>query len=166
MPYGFLARRTAVAITLNIEHLIALAIYSLALGAASSTIACGRIFKAFRVRAHTKSLMLGALVSCPYCTAHWLSAFGLIAVTIRPIAVAGGPLFAVSVLSWGIAWLASIALGAMTVRLIGHINKSDQERIIEGNEVLIAALREQLAELRMKNGVAERELSTHEGEAH
>ena len=165
MPYGFLARRTAVAITLNIEHLIALAIYSLALGAASSTIACGRIFKAFRVWAHTKSLMLGALVSCPYCTAHWLSAFGLIAVTIRPIAVAG-PLFAASVLSWGIAWLASIALGAMTVRLIGHVNKTDQERIIEGNEVLIAALREQLAELRMKNGVAERELSTHEGEAH
>lgn len=131
--------------------LVILAIYSVALGAVATTIAAGRVFKEFRFAVHRRSLWLGALVSCPYCTSHWLSAIGLLLLSIRPVTVVGGgPVGAL--IAWGMAWFASIALAAMVCRLIGHVNATDQERIIENHENVIAELRRENTRLLLAGG--------------
>lgn len=88
---------------------------SLATGAAAFTITRTKISEPFRAAVKEQSAWLGNLVTCPYCTSHWLAAAAV--VLMEPQLTDRRSRF----LNAGVAWLAVTAGAAVTA---GHINRS------------------------------------------
>jgi hypothetical protein len=87
---------------------------SLAVGAMSMTIAKARVFRPLRELITRRSEKLGELISCPYCTSHWVS-FIFTAVYFPRILVTR-----FVVLDWFVAAMAVVALSSVTCALIYH----------------------------------------------
>jgi uncharacterized protein DUF1360 len=88
---------------------------SLATGAAAFTITRTKISEPFREAVKQRSPWFGNLVSCPYCTSHWLSAAAI--ALMQPQLTDRRS----RVLNSGVAWLAVTAGAAVTA---GQINRS------------------------------------------
>jgi hypothetical protein len=71
--------------TMDFTALYRVAVLALAATAVSLTITRATIFAAFRAWVVSRSAWLGKLVSCPYCTSHWV-AFALVG-AYRPVLV-------------------------------------------------------------------------------
>jgi|SRR5690606_30327528 len=59
---------------LMFDHLLVLFMVALAIAALSITLTRARIFKPVRDSLAERNYLLFKLVSCPYCTSHWLAA--------------------------------------------------------------------------------------------
>ncbi len=64
---------------MKIEALYTSVILALAIASASTTISRAKVFESVREAIGRKSEWLGKLISCAYCTSHWLS-FGAVAI--------------------------------------------------------------------------------------
>ncbi len=98
---------------MNIIALGQIAFFALAVAAISVTISKSKLFASVRAWISEKNQRLGHLVSCAYCTSHWV-AMPLI-VIYRPIVVPF--LSAVDLI---VSWLALVAIAAL---VSGSINK-------------------------------------------
>lgn len=70
---------------MNMVALFQVAILALATAAISVTVSKAKVFSGVRERIARRSHWLGELLTCPYCTSHWV-AFALVAI-YRPVLV-------------------------------------------------------------------------------
>lgn len=87
------------------------AVLALAVGSASFTVARTKVSRPFREWVAQRSTWFGNLVTCPYCTSHWLAAIAIALYRPRPVEMT-------PVLDWGVAWLATVALSAAVIGVI------------------------------------------------
>lgn len=95
----------------NFDMFLAVLTISLAVGVVSTTTAKAKIFRSIRTSIRGLWDFLGDLVSCPYCTCHWLSIF--IILVYQPIIIE--KYFLLDLL---ISIFATIGLSALTSGLI------------------------------------------------
>jgi Protein of unknown function (DUF1360) len=88
---------------------------SLASGAAAQTITRATITEPFRQAVKERSPWFGRLVSCPYCTSHWLAAAAVC--LMQPQLTDRRSRF----LNAGVSWLAVTGMSMVTA---GRINES------------------------------------------
>lgn len=86
-------------------------VLALAVGSASFTVARTKISVPFRTWVMKKSKWFGGLVTCPYCTSHWLAAVAVGIYRPRPVEL-WAPV------DWGVAWLMTVALAAFVIGLV------------------------------------------------
>ena len=95
----------------TVDSLATLAAASMAVAAASLTLSKAHVFAWLREAVARRSAWLGQLVSCPYCTSHWIAAAAVWALRYR-VTAAG------TAADWLVAWLATVTLSGVWAGLV------------------------------------------------
>jgi hypothetical protein len=123
-----------------------LLLLSLATAAISLTLSKGKIFEPLREKFSQRSKWLGLLITCTYCTSHWV-AFALVAF-YRPVPLQSGALlidlfvsaFAIIATGTLFAWIIYRAYMRLNpseeVRLLREALTKARERMIEQQKVI------------------------------
>jgi|GEM_PF-1657724 len=125
---------------MNNVQLLSLVILAFATSAVSLTISKAGIFESVRHWVADHNEWLGELVSCPYCTSHWVS---LLLVSIyRPVVVQSG------------AWIIDLAVSVFTIvamaAMISWLVYRSYKGLDSGSEEEVQILREALQKARDK----------------
>ena len=100
--------------------LVTMLFLALAVSACSMTISKAKVFKSLRETVEERSIWLGGLLKCPYCTSHWLSVGAVVIYRPRPVdcgflaldlAVAALAIVALAAFSSGLIFRAFAAMG-------------------------------------------------------
>ena len=88
-------------------------ILALATSSISLTLSKAKIFKGLREFVAQRSAFLGKLISCPYCTSHWIAIWlvCLYAPLHRPVQL-------IFILNWFVISMAIVAMAAILMGLI------------------------------------------------
>lgn len=97
---------------MNIMGLYQVAVLALATAAISVTVSKARLFASAREWIATRNTWLGELVSCSYCTSHWV-AIALVAI-YRPVLVSQWIVVDLLVSAFGMVAIAAIISGMIT----------------------------------------------------
>ena len=92
---------------MNLEALTQAIVLGMVAGATSVTITKAKVFASLRTVIKARSEWAGTLVSCHYCTSHWVS-FALVAI-YRPVVVTSGVL------------VVDLAVGAMFITCVSAL---------------------------------------------
>lgn len=98
--------------SLNLDQVGVLVVLGMAVGVVSMTISKASIFERLRVWIDRESEWLGDLVSCPYCTSHWVALVAVIAFEPRPLQTQWDLLDMVAAV-FAVTFVSSVACGAI-----------------------------------------------------
>lgn len=125
---------------MNNSQVLCLVILAFATSAVSLTISKAGIFKSSRQWVAEHNEWLGELISCPYCTSHWVSI--LLVALYRPAVVQSG------------VWLIDLAISAFTIvamaAMISWLVYRSYKGLDSGSEEEVRVLREALQRARDK----------------
>lgn len=99
-----------------IQALVECLLIALAGSAISMTLTKATISKSLREKIKSKSKFFGELLSCPYCTSHWIHA--ILVIFCRPLILTFFPRMIIPGMNYIIVWFALVSLSSYGSGLI------------------------------------------------
>ncbi|MEI7564038.1 MAG: DUF1360 domain-containing protein [bacterium] len=99
-----------------IQAIVECIFIALAGSAISMTLTKATISKSLREKVQAKSKFFGELLSCPYCTSHWIHA--ILVIFCRPLILTFFPRMLIPGMNYLIVWFALVSLSSYGSGLI------------------------------------------------